>query len=299
MPYMSVREWGLLVLLSILWGGSFFFVETLVDDLPPLTIASLRVGLAAPPLWILIVLTGQRIPGSAVIWGDLLMMGFINNVIPFSLIVWGQAQIASGVASILNATTPMFAVLVAGILLHDERMTRSKLVGIAVGMAGVAVMVGPETLVGAENRVLAQLAVLGAAISYAFAAVFGRRFRGLGVEPVVVAAGQVTMSALLLAPLAIVFEQPFTVSMPGLSAWAAIAGLAVLSTSLAYIIYFRLLATVGATNLMLVTLMVPVVAILLGVILLAERLAFQHIVGMSLIGAGLVAIDGRLCKRHR
>ena len=293
---MGVRDWTLLTFLSVLWGGSFFFVETVVDDFRPLTVVVLRVGLAAPALWLMILVTGRRLPGDPAVWLAFLVMGTINNVIPFSLLVWSQTGIASGVASILNATTPMFTMMVAGAMLADERITRLKVAGIAAGIAGVAVMIGPEALAGPGNDVLAQCAVLGAATSYAFAAVFGRRFKRLRVDPVVVAAGQVTAATLVLAPVALIVEQPFAATMPGADAWAAIAGLALLSTSLAYIIYFRLLETAGATNLMLVTLLVPVFAILLGVAFLGETLGLDHIGGMVLIGAGLLVIDGRAVR---
>lgn len=296
---MGLREWLLLLALSFVWGGSFFFVETLTDDFAPMTIVVLRVGLAAVPLWILIALTNRKVPVCPSIWLAFLCMGTINNVIPFSLLVWAQTAIASGVASILNATTPMFTVIVAGVLLSDEKVTAKKVAGVLAGIAGVAVMIGPQALLGDGNDLWAQIAVLGAALSYAFAAVFGRRFKRFGVDPVVVAAGQVTAATAVLAPIAIVVERPFDAPMPGPEAWAAVGGLAVLSTSLAYIIYFRLLETAGATNLMLVTLLVPVFAILLGVVFLAETLGHFQIAGMALIAFGLLLIDGRLFARRR
>ena len=294
---MGVCEWVLLTVLAAVWGGSFFFVETVVDDLGPLTIVLLRVGLAAPVLWALIVMTGRPLPGTPSVWGAFLAMGVLNNAIPFSLIVWGQTGIASGVASILNAMTPMFTVLVAGVLLKDEKITPLKLIGVGAGIVGVAVMMGPDILSNADNSVLAQLAILGAAISYAFAAVFGRRFKRMQVDPVVVAAGQVSASTLVLLPMVLVFEHPYSAAVPGFDVWLAIIALAVLSTAMAYVIYFRLLETAGATNLMLVTLLVPVFAVLLGTVFLGEVLGVNGILGMVLIGLGLLVIDGRLVRR--
>ena len=176
---MSAGEWSLLVLLSVLWGGSFFLAEVALAELPPFTVVLGRVGLAAVALVLLARISGQRMPASARTWGAFLVMGFLNNAVPFSLIVWGQTQIASGLASILNATTPVFVVILAHVLTRDERMTGNRLVGVLAGLAGVTVMIGPELLAGLGANVLAQLAVLGAAVSYAFAGIYGRRFHGL------------------------------------------------------------------------------------------------------------------------
>lgn len=290
---MGSSEWAMLLLLSVLWGGSFFFVGMAVRDLPTLTIVVLRVGLAALVLWVVIARLKRPVPRDPHVWTAFFGMGVLNNVIPFCLIVWGQQAIASGLASILNATTPLFTVAVAAFLLSDERINRRKLMGIAAGFAGVVVMIGPATLSGLGTNLLAQIACLGGALSYAFAGVFGRRFKRLGVDPIVVAAGQVTGSTVVLAPLALFIERPWALPMPAPSTWAAIVGLAVLSTALAYILYFQILQRAGATNLLLATFLIPVSAIALGVLVLGEHLSGLEITGMILIGAGLVAIDGR------
>jgi drug/metabolite transporter (DMT)-like permease len=296
---MGLTEWSLLLGLSVLWGGSFFFVGVAVDGLPPFTIVLLRVGLAAVVLHLALRLMGLRMPGERRIWMAFFGMGFLNNLIPFSLIVWGQTHIASGLASILNATTPLFSVVVAHWLTSDEKLTRGRLAGIVVGIAGVIVIIGPGALRGLGTNVAAQLAILGASLSYAFGAVFGRRFRAMGITPQVTATGQVTASTVLLLPLALLVDRPWTLAMPGMEIWAAVAGLAVLSTALAYIIYFRILASSGATNILLVTFLIPVSAILLGVTILGESLQPQHFAGMLLIGLGLAAIDGRLLRLRR
>ncbi len=293
---MSAREWVLLIALSLLWGGSFLFNGILVRELPTLTIVALRVSLAAIALWTIVRLSGHAIPKSREVWLAFLGMGVLNNIIPFSLIVWGQTHIASGLASILNATTPLFAVIAAHLLTQDEKMTGSRLIGVLVGFAGVALMIGPSVLSDLGTNVLAQLAVLGGAVSYSIAGIFGRRFRRMGLPPLLPAAGQVTTSALLMLPVALIVDRPWTLAMPSTEAWAALFGLAFLATALAYVIFFRILATAGATNLMLVTFLIPVSAILLGALVLGEVLAPKHFAGMVLIAVGLAAIDGRLLR---
>ncbi|MET0366751.1 MAG: DMT family transporter [Methylobacterium sp.] len=298
---MSTPEWAMLLSLSVLWGGSFFFTHVALSALPPLTLVVLRVGLAALILNAVMPVLGLAMPRGIEVWTAFLFMGLLNNVVPLSLIVWGQTHIASGLAAILNATTPLFAVLVAHVGTSDERMTGKRLAGVLVGLAGVVVMVGPVVLSGFGTNLLAQVAVLGAALSYACAGVFGRRFRRMGVPPLATAAGQVTASTILLLPIVLMVDRPWTLAMPGASVWGAIAGAAALSTALAYVLYFRILATAGATNLLLVTFLIPVSAILAGTLALGESLDPRHGLGMALIGCGLAAIDGRLLAmgRHR
>lgn len=294
---MGPTDWSLLAALSILWGGSFFFVGVALRDFPPLTIVAMRVALAALALCGLLRILGLPMPRDRRTWGAFFGMGALNNLIPFCLIVWGQTQIASGIASVLNATTPLFGVVVAHFLTSDEKMTGNRLAGVAVGFAGVVAMIGPSMLNGLGDRLLPQLAVLAAALSYSFAGIFGRRFKSMGVSPLVTATGQVTASTLMLAPVALLADRPWTLPMPGAAAWGAVIGIALLSTALAYVIFFRVLASAGATNLMLVTFLIPVSAILLGWLFLGERLAARHGIGMALIAAGLAAIDGRLFAR--
>lgn len=291
---MSASEWAMLLSLSVLWGGSFFFTRVALSALPPFTLVLLRVGLAALILNAVMPLLGLRMPRTGRAWAAFFGMGLLNNTIPFCLIVWGQTHIASGLAAILNATTPLFTVVAAHVFTSDERMTGNRLVGVLIGLVGVAVMVGPAVLAGLGTDLLAQVAVLGAALSYAFAGIFGRRFRRMGIPPLATATGQVTVSAFMLLPLVLVADRPWTLPLPSASAWGAVVGIAVLSTALAYVLYFRILATAGATNLLLVTFLIPVSAILLGSLVLGERLAPQHFIDMALIGCGLAAIDGRI-----
>jgi drug/metabolite transporter (DMT)-like permease len=290
---MAPREWGMLVLLSLLWGGSFFFTGVAVKALPPLTIVALRVGLAALLLLAIVRAMGLRMPRSRASWTALCGMGLLNNVVPFCLLVWGQTRIASGLAAILNATTPLWTVLVAHALMPDEKLTGRRLAGVALGFAGVVVVVGPDAVAGLQANLLAQIACLGAAASYAFAGVYGRRFTRMGLAPMPTAAGQVVVSSVMLVPAAIIVDRPWTLAAPGLPTWAAILGIATLSTALGYIIYFRLLASAGATNLLLVTFLIPVSAVVLGATVLGEQLAAWSFFGMALVGFGLLAIDGR------
>jgi drug/metabolite transporter (DMT)-like permease len=294
---MTAREWAMLLALSLLWGGSFFFTGIAVKELPPLTIVALRVGLAAAMLCATLRLFGLALPRRADVWVAFFGMGLLNNVIPFCLIVWGQTHIASGLAAILNATTPLATVIVAHLLTDDETMTRNRVAGVLIGLAGVTAMIGPDALNGIGTNVLAQLAVLAAAVSYAFAGVFGRRFRRIGVAPMATATGQVVASTALLLPVALIVERPWDLPMPGAATWGAILGIAAFSTALGYVLYFRILATAGATNLLLVTFLIPVSAVVLGVLVLGEQLSSRHLLGMALIGVGLAAIDGRLIRR--
>ncbi len=291
---MSPREWSLLLALSLLWGGSFFFNGVAVRDLPPVTVVLLRVGLAAVILNAVLAVLGQRLPREPRVWRALFGMALLNNALPFTLIVWGQKEIASGLAAILNATTPLFTALLAHAFTQDEKLSAGQLTGVVVGFFGVVVMIGPAAVGGVQLAVLAQLACLAAARLYAIAGVYGRRFQALGVSPMMTATGQVTASTVLLLPMVAFVDRPWTLAPPGPAAIGAVVGIAVLSTALAYILYFRILATAGATNLLLVTFLIPANAILLGTFALGEQLLPQHVAGMVLIGAGLAAIDGRL-----
>ncbi|EHJ98539.1 DMT family transporter [Rhizobium sp. NIBRBAC000502774] len=296
---MDASEWGMLVALSLLWGGSFFFIGIAVKELPPVTIVTLRVSLAATALLIVCRIMGLHLPRQWAVWRAFFGMGLLNNIIPFCLIVWGQTHIASGLASILNATTPLFTVIVAHFLTADEKMTGNKLAGVLIGFAGVATMIGPAAFGGAISGLWGQIAILGAAISYSFAGIFGRRFKAMGVPPLMTATGQISSSTLMLIPAALLIDKPWTLAMPSLGTWGALIGIALLSTALAYLIFFRILATAGATNLALVTFLIPVSAILLGSLILGEQLEIKHFAGMAMIAAGLAAIDGRLPAKLR
>jgi drug/metabolite transporter (DMT)-like permease len=294
---MGAREWILLLTLAFLWGGSFFFAKVAVAELPPFTIVLARVGLAALALHIVVRVTGGRMPGDRASWRAFFAMGVLNNLIPFSLIVWAQTQIGSGLASILNGATPLFTALLAHWLTADEHLTWNRLVGVVLGFAGVTIMIGIEALAGLGLQVVAALAVVAGALSYAFAGIFGRRFQRQ--PPLVTATGQVTATSIMMLPVVLIVDRPWMVDTPQLSTWGAVIGLALLSTALAYVIFFRVLATAGATNLVLVTLLIPVSAVLLGHTILGEAVRPQHLAGMALIALGLAAIDGRAATALR
>jgi len=296
---MDAFDWVMLITLATVWGGSFLFNAILVAELPVITIVAIRVTVAALALWGFVCVKGRKIPTVPKVWGALLILGVLNNAIPFSLIVQGQTQITSGLASILNATTPFFTILVAGFFLTDERFSALRILGVVVGFLGVVLMVGPEALGGLGADFWAQLCALGAALSYGFASVFGRRFRELRVDPVMVATGQVTMSSLVLWPIALWIDGPQDILRLSFNAAASMFGLAVLCTSFAYILYFRILERAGATNISLVTFLVPISAIILGVFVLGESIFIKEIIGMTLIGLGLAIINGRLFQRLR
>ena len=294
---MGPVEWGLLLLLSMVWGGSFFFVEVALEDLPPFTVVFARVSLAAAMLVALIYLTGRRMPGERRFWGAILVLAMFTNLIPFSLIVWGQTQITGALASILNATTLIFTVIIAHFFTGDERMTLNRLAGVLLGFAGVAVLVGPDALQGLGANVLGQLAVVGAAVSYSIGGVFARRLSA--IPPLMISAGQLTTSSVLMLPIMLIVDRPWTLELPGAPAWGAMLGLSLVSTAAAYLMYFRILAVAGASNLMLVTLLIPVSAIALGVSILGEVLLPIHLAGMGLIGLGLLCIDDRALSMLR
>ncbi len=294
---MGPLEWLLLVFLSVLWGGSFFFSKVALSELQPFTVVLVRVGIAAIVLNFVVIATGQRMPTSPKMWSAFLVMGLINNLIPFSLIFWGQTQISSSLAAILNATTPVWTVLLAHFLTTDERLTPNRLGGVFIGLLGVAMMIGLDALQGLGINVLAQIAVVGAAISYAFAGIYGKRFKG--TSPIVTATGQITGTTLVMIPIALFVDKPWLLPIPNSSILGALFGLSLLSTALAYILYFRLLSTVGATNLLLVTFLIPISAIILGQLILDEHLEIRQFVGMGLIGLSLMAIDGRILRAIR
>ncbi len=291
-PTMGAVEWILLLILSILWGGSFFFAKLGGNALPPLVVVFLRVAIAATTLVAVLVILGRPLPKGARLWAALTIMGLFNNVVPFALIFWAQTHIPSGLAAIINATTPLFSTVVAQIAGGQERLTPGRVGGVIVGVAGVAAMMAPNLATGRGGDMLAELACVGAAVSYALAGVFGRRYLR-GAAPMTTAAGQLMASSVIMLPVVLLAVPGATSLRPDTGVIAAVVALALVSTALAYVIYFRILATAGATNILLVTLLIPVSAILLGGVFLGERLEVRHLLGMTAIAIGLGAIDGR------
>ena len=287
---------GLMLLgLATVWGGSFFFAEIALREVPPLTIALHRVFWAVPALFIIVCLKGLKFPRSIKVWFFYLVMGALNNAIPFSLIFWGQTNMGSGLASILNCMTAFFGVIVAGIFLADERLTTRKIIGALFGVFGVAVIMGLDALTNFDLGNLAQLAILGAALSYAFAGVWGKRFLS-GQPPIMNACGMLIGSTILMIPVVLFTEgvPVFSLSTP---VWASLIAVAVLSTAIAYLLYFEILVRAGSANLMLVTLLIPPIAVGLSVAFLGEQLGYEAMVGFALITLGLVITDGRLLAK--
>lgn len=289
--------WLMLIALSTVWGGSFFFAEVALRSLGPLTIVAIRIMIGAAGLLVLARLLGYGLPRAAGAWRDLLVMGALNNVLPFSLIVWGQIYIDSGTASILNATTPFFTIFLAHSLIAGEGMTIARMLGICLGTIGVVLLAGPAAVEGLTDAFHGQVAVLCAALSYAFAGVWGKR-RLSGLAPVSAAAGMLLASSVIMALLALLWE-----GVPDIPAridiWGALVGIGLLSTSIAYLLYFKILAVAGASNLLLVTMLIPVSAMLLGVLVLGEPVQVGALLGLAMIGIGLVVIDGRLYRAFR
>jgi drug/metabolite transporter (DMT)-like permease len=291
---MNRGDWLILLVLAVIWGGAFFFIGVAVRHVQPLTYVWLRLTIGSAALWSYMVLRREPVALPRQVWGSILLLAILNNALPFALFGWGQTHIASGLASILNATTPIWGVLVAHFLTRDERMSPRKIAGVLLGFGGVAAMIGPSLLSNIGSSGLAELACLTASLSYALAAVWARRFKRLGISPFSVTTGQLTAGALVMLPVSLIVDRPWTHAFPPVSAWAAIAALAIFCTAFGYVLYFRLIEHAGATNALLVTLLVPPVAIVLGALFLGETLAPQDFVGLALIALGLAAIDGRL-----
>ncbi len=293
---MSTRAWGELVLLSVIWGGTFLSVAIALREIGPVTVVLHRVGWAAVLLWLVVAARGMKVPRGARVWGAFLVMGCLNNVIPFTLMSWGQLQIGTGLTAIFNAMTAVFAVLVAAMFLRDEPLSARKLGGILLGFLGVVVIKGIDRLGALDPEALGTYAVLAGALSYAFAGVWARRTLR-GQPPEVAAAGMLTGSTVVMVPLVLATEGVPTLALSA-PTWGAIGYYSVLATAGAYLLYYRVLAMAGAGNLLLCTLIIPPIAILLGVVFLGETLAPQTLTGFALIAAGLAVIDGRLLRRR-
>ncbi len=293
-PTINLTSGLLLLGLATVWGGSFFFAEIALREVPPLTIALHRVLWAVPALFLVVWLKRLKVPRSVNAWLCYLIMGTLNNAIPFSLIFWGQTSIGSGLASILNGTTAVFGAVVAGILLVDEPLTARKIVGALFGFLGVGVIMGLDALTNFDPRNLGQLAILGAALSYAFAGVWGKRYLS-EYPPIMNAFGMLVGGTALMVPVAYYMEGVPSLAL-SLDVWASLLALALLSTAVAYLLYFEILVRAGSANLMLVTLLIPPIAVGLSYTFLGERLGSEAGYGFALIAFGLAITDGRILK---
>lgn len=290
--HISAQAWLMLSALGLLWGGSFFFAGVAVKHVPPFSLAFLRFALAALALHIFIAGRYGIYDVLWKRWPAFALLGLVNNALPHSMIFLGQTEIGAGLASILNATTPIWTVIVAHLMTEDERLTGRKLLGALVGLGGTVVLFSPQLSSASGVPLWAMALPLVAAVSYGFAAVWGRRFRD--VAPPVTAAGQLTASTVIMLPVVLLHDVTGSLSIPPASVIGAVLALALLSTAFAYILFFRLIAIAGATNASLVTLLVPPSAILLSAVFLGERFGTEDWLGLSLILLGLVVLDGRL-----
>lgn len=292
---MSARDWAMLILLGALWGGSFFFARVAVAEIPPLNLVLFRVGLAALALHLYLAVAGPSFCLALPMAGSFVALALLNNIIPFSLMFAGQTELGAGAASILNATTPFWTMMLANVMTDDEKLSWNKLAGIGLGLAGTAVMIGPGLVANLGGPAWAKLALIGTAVSYSFAALYARRFSRL--PPQIVATGQLTASTIIMIPVVLLTHGTAGLFSASAPVWAAVLALAILATSVGYILYFSLIRSAGATNTSLVTLIVPVSAMLLGALFLGERLETFEFAGMALIGIGLLIVDGRFRRR--
>lgn len=296
-PAMDLATWGLLLLLALIWGGSFLFGRITVQEIPPLAVVFFRVALAAIAIWAWLIFR-KGLP-KITLWFATAIIGMavFNNIIPFSLIFYGQQEIGSGLASVVNAMTPIWTVLIANVLTSDERLSARKLAGVLAGFAGVALLMGGDALAGLRASAWAQAAVLLATVSYGYAGVYGKRFKG--IDPILVAAGQLAASTVLMGIYMLASGTLVGLAMPSQTVIWSMIGLALPCTAFAYVLFFTILSRAGATNVSLVTFLVPVSGVLLGIVFLNERLSPWHVGGMALIGLGLLILDGRLFAARR
>ncbi len=293
---LSTRAWVELILLGLIWGGSFLAIRTALDEIGPLTSVLHRTGWAMVVLWGFVALKRLPIPRSPRIWGAFLVMGVLNNVIPFSLMAWGQLYIPTGLTSIFNAATAIFGIVVAALVFADEKLTARKVMGVGLGFSGVCMAIGVDALRQFNTTSLAQLAIVAGTLSYAFASAWARKMLG-GIPPVIAAAGMLSGSTLCMIPLVLVIEGVPSLALAA-STWTAIAYYAIIATALAYLLYYRVLGMAGSGNLLLVTLIIPPIAITLGAIVRHETLHPGEYLGFGLLALGLSIIDGRLWRRR-
>ena len=288
-----LRDWGLLVMLSVIWGGSFLFAGIAVKELSPLVIVMARVVIAAAALLPLHLILIGPLPRDRATWVAIIGLSILNNVIPFTLIVTGQTMIASGLASVINATSPLFGVAFLA-LSGLEPLVARKVAGIVIGIIGVAILKG-ASLFGSASQSIGILLCLGAAASYGLGGLWAK-MKLTGTAPLSMATGQLLVSSAIMLVLAIAFSDPAELLHASLASWLAILGLALLATSFAYIIFFRVVARSGPANVLLVTMMIPVSAIAMGAAVLGESLEPMEIIGALVIILALLIIDGRVLR---
>lgn len=292
---MAPADWARLLLLGAIWGGSFFFARIAVAEIHPLVLVLFRVAIAAAALHLYLIARGISFAPALPHAASFVLLATLNNVIPFSLIFAGQTELGAGIASVLNATTPFWTIVLANFATADEKISRNKIAGVLLGIAGTAVMIGPDLHSGLGGAVWPKLALIGASVSYALALLFAKRLGHL--PPAVIATAQLTCSTVIMVPVVLLTQDGSGLFAASGHVWAAVLALALLSTAFAYLLFFNLVASTGVTNTSLVTLIIPASALLLGAAFLGERLGLIELLGIALIGIGLLIIDGRLLGR--
>ncbi|MEE4194116.1 MAG: EamA family transporter [Anaerolineae bacterium] len=290
---MTSKEWLMMFGLSLLWGSSFLLIKYALKGFQPFSIVLVRVVVASVVLWSILRWQGKKLPHDKKIWRDFFVISLINNVIPFSIIMWSETQISSGLTSVLNASAPLWTVILA-LALRAEQVTWNRIIGVIFGFTGVIVMIGFSSLEGFGLHILAQVGMLLATLCYALAGQYTQRLKAL--EPNTIATGQVLCSSIIMLPVVALADKPWLQPMPSASSWAAVIALGVLGTAVAYLLYFRILLSAGPGNALLVTFIIPVNAVLLGIIVLGETFAPYQFGGMFLILLGLLAVDGRVFR---
>ena len=294
---MDLKSWTLLFLLAFIWGASFLFGRIVVMEMPPLSLVFWRVALGAFALYVFLHFRPTGFTLTLQHWQMFAVMGVLNNIIPFALIFYGQQEIGAGLASIINAMTPIWSLLIAHFATTDEKLSIHKTLGVIVGFIGVALLIGIPDMQNLDSSFIAQVAILGATISYGFASVYGRRFAS--IPALETARGQLTASSIIILPIVLLIDSPWTLPIPSLTSILCLLALAIICTAFAYILFFTILARAGAVNVSLVTLLVPLSSILMGAVILDERLTISQFIAMAIILAGLLLVDGRILKRGK
>lgn len=278
----------LLFILGGIWGTSFLFIKIVVGEVPPMTLVAGRLGLASAAMWVFLRLRGVPFPRERRLWGIYAITGLLNGALPFTLISWGEQYISSGLAALLQSTTPIFTIILAHFLTRDDRFTAKKMLGIVLGFVGVGLLMWPELRGGVRDSLWGQLAIVGSSISYAIASIFARQ-RLNDQPPFVSAAGQFTMGFVYILPLSLLIERPFNLS-PSWTALASWVTLALLGTVVAYAIYYTLLQRTNATFTTTVTYIVPINGLLLGALILHEHIHAGLLVSLGLILSGVLLV---------
>jgi len=294
---MSTQAWAELLVLGCIWGGVFLAARLALNEVGVITAVAHRTFWAALVLWTVVIAKGLTLPRSWRLWGVFMVMGLLNNLIPFALLNWSQLYIESGLTSIFNATTAIFGVIAAAIFFADEKLSPRKILGVGFGFLGVATAIGLENLTQFDLRSIAQLAAITATISYAFAAVWARKHLS-EQQPEIAAAGMLTCSAMIAIPAAILVDGPISFDLAPVTV-GALAYISVIATACAYLLYYRVIRMAGIGNLSLVTLLIPPFAIGLGALVLGETISSNAYTGFALLALGLLILDGRIMTWFR